>query len=268
MFRMSIAVVLSAALGGCGGHYILTVPDQIAPAGGDATTVVRLQRNDFFVLSLPVKDAPIRFRVAEGKERAAHSDKLGYAGTTVSVPATVGRHVLNVDLQDRGDEIHTEAPVYVWDPDRPILAVDLDTLPQIWAEEIDQARPALQSLAGRMNILYVTRRPVSEHAAAHEMLAGLKYPDGPVLLWQRERWHIVRSGWRLPKIVIETRMVSQLAELRKTFKNLETGLCTGWLAARGFAGAGMRCVIVGSAKVDAPNVTRRESWMDLAGKGI
>ena len=29
---------------GCGGYYVLTVPDQVGPAGGDAVAVARLQR--------------------------------------------------------------------------------------------------------------------------------------------------------------------------------------------------------------------------------
>ncbi len=269
MLRMCWAWVWVVAAAGCGGHYILAVPDQIAPSGGQAVAVVRLQRNDFFVLSLAEKDALIRFRAADGVGRAAHTDKLGYAGAAVAVPAVVGRYVMVVEHTDHeGDEIRAEAPLYVWDAGRAVVAVDLDCLPHSRSSEAKDARRALKRLAAGANLLYLTRRPVRRHAEAHAFLDKLNYPDGPVLLWQRERWHIVRTGrFRIPRIVIETRMVSRLAELRKTFPGLKAGVCTGQPAARGLSDAGLKCVVVGGAKLDSPNVTRRKSWALLADKG-
>ena len=77
-----IAGMLSC--GGCGGYYTLTAGDHLAAVGQDTPVVVRLQRNDFFFLNLGAKDAVMRFRIGEGVERAAYTDKLGYAGTTVA----------------------------------------------------------------------------------------------------------------------------------------------------------------------------------------
>ena len=267
--RLSCGLLLFAALNGCGGYYILTVPDQLAPAGGDAKVVVRLQRNDFFVLAFPVKDAAIQFRLAgRATPHSAHTDDRGYAGSVVEAPEKPGEYVIVIEHQDReGEELRTDAPLFVWDTARKVIAVDIDCLPQSRRRSGSAAGGALAVLARDANLLYLTRRSVNRHGKAHKWLRANGYPDGPILLWKRQRWHIDRLG-RLPKLVVESRLVSQLGELRETFKGLTAGVCTSWLAARGFAEAGLHTVIVGDGNVDVENFTRRTSWSTLAASGI
>ena len=255
---------------GCTGNYILTVPDQVAPAGGEAVTVVRLQRSEIALLALPVEIAVIRFRADDGQERAAYTDSLGYAGTTVPVPMKKGTHVLHVTHLDReGDEIYQTVPLYVWDPNRPAVAVDLDSLPPAWLKEAAAAaRQGLQRLAEERNVCYLTRRPVEVHAAAHRDLAAGGYPDGPVLLWQQERWHILREGMWKVRVVVESKLVSQLPFLRKTFPGLQTGLTDSAASAKAFAEAGMRVLMVGGAAGSGPNDVRYADWGDLARRGL
>jgi len=258
-----VLVLLTAVVaGGCGGHYTLTAGDHIGPAGEYAPVVVRLQRNDFFVLDLPVKDAAMRLRVDEGLERGAYTDKLGYAGTTVPTPAQPGRYPLHVDHMDiEGDEVATEAAMYVWDAARPAVAVDLGALPQSWEDDAPVAREALHRLAERANILYLTREDVDRQQDLHDRLSAGGYPNGPILLWQRERWHIVRDGeLRLPRIVVEARLVSQLPDLREMFPNLSLGIGTTPIAARAFCAAGMRSILVGPLKEECPEAMRVDSW--------
>lgn len=259
------------ALGGCGGQYILTVPDQLAAAGGLTATVVRLQRNDFFVLAPAVEEAAMRLRIADGPERGAYTDEFGYAGAAMAAPAKPGRYALTVKHLDIfGDEVVGEGPVYVWAADRPAVAVDLDCLPGLWLGDAKDAAGALRGLATKPNILYLTRRSTRDHAAAHEQLRKAGYPDGPILLWRRQRWHIVRDGrLKLPRVVVETRLVNQLPEVRKMFPKLDVGICDSSLAAKAFAAAGLRCVVVGPpAGAAGEGVTRHESWADLAQKGL
>jgi len=256
---------------GCGGDYILTVPDQIAPVGGEAVTVVRLQRNDFFVLAPAIEEAAMRFRAADGPLRGAYTDKLGYAGAAVPVPREPGRYAMEVaHLDIHGDEVARKADLYVWEPSRPVVAVDMDCLPGLWIGSSKSASDALRGLAVGANLLYLTRRSARRHRTAHEALTKAGYPAGPVLTWQRERWHIVRDGrFRLPRIVVESRLVSQLPELRKSFPGLTMGVCDSALAARAFSAADMEVMVVGGAPVDrAAKVRRRNSWADLAAKGL
>ncbi len=263
-------VLCPLAGGGCGGQYIMTVPDQLARAGGETTTVVRLQRNDFFVLAPPVKEAAMRFRIAGGLERGAYTDKLGYAATTVPAPERPGRYTMTVShMDDYGDEAVTEGQVYVWDPNRPVIAVDMDCLPGMRLGSSKEAARALRRLVVGADLLYLTRRSAGRHAKAHETLTKAGYPRGPILAWRRQRWHIVRDGrFKLPRIVVESRLVSQLPEVRRMFPKLSTGVCDSALAARAYAAAGMKVVMVGTAPADInAAIRRRNSWADLADKG-
>lgn len=274
MLRSTIACLaglLSAAVGGCGGHYILTVPDQVAPAGGEATTVVRLQRNDFFVLSLAVKEAAMRFQVAGRLERGAYTDKFGYAGTVVPVPAEPGVYPMRVSHLDiHGDEVTAEADAYIWPPDRPAVAVDLDCLPGLWLGDSKDASAALRRLIVEANLIYMTRQSTRHHRRIKRTLAKAGYPKGPVLLWRRQRWHISREGrFKLPRVVIESRLVSQLAELRKALPGLAAGVCDSSLAAKSLAAAGLKVILIGSARPDVDTeLIRRDSWAHLAREGL
>jgi len=257
-------------LGGCGGNYILTVPDQLAAAGEPAAAVVRLQRNDFFVLAPAVKGAAIRLRIAGRHERVAYTDKFGYAGAALTVPKGPGRYRMRADYQDsEGEEIAASAQVYVWNRARPVVAVDLDCLPLEGSEDVAAATSALAGLAGRANILYLTCRPIDQHDQAHESLGAAGYPDGVVLLWRAEKWHIVREGrFNWPRLVVKSVMVSQLPQWKRVFPKLDVGVCSSKLAAEAFDHAGMRCVVIGQANVEVEKATHRASWTDLASEGI
>lgn len=269
MKRMWILLILSLAAGGCGGHYTLTAGDQIAAANQEAAVVVRLQRNDFFVLNMPTKGALMRFRVDDGTERAAYTDDLGYAAVALSAGRAPGRHTLHLDHMDfEGEEVSAEAQLYVLDAARPVVAVALDDLPMSGSSQASSAQAVLGSLARRANIIYLTRRPIREHGDAHRRLAADGYPEGPVLLWQRQRWHIVREGkYKIPRVIVEARLVSQLPELRKQFPKLAVGICGSAIAAKAFEAAGMQAVVVGPAaqQFSGPG---RESWEDLKKRGI
>ncbi len=262
--------LLAGLTGGCGGYYTLTACDYVGAIGGEAPVVVRLQRNDFFVLNLPVNEALVRFQVGEGPLRAAYTDKLGYAGTTVSLPSQPGRYRLTVDHGDsEGQEIGTEAGIFAWDPQREVIAVDADCLPRADAAAADAVRTALNRLAAQASIVYMTRKPLGAHRGMHWQLEASGYPDGAILLWQRERWRIVREGrFSVPRVIVETRLVSQLAELRETFPKLSAGVGTSRIAADAFAEAGLKAVVVGPRAARIPNVTPRNSWEDLAEQGI
>jgi len=258
------------ALGGCGGAYTLTAGDHLAVAGQEAPVVVRLQRNDFFVLDLAVKNALMRFRAPDGRQRAAYTDKQGYAATTVPAPPKPGRYVLRVDHTDlEGQEVSAAAALFVWDGGRPGIAVAADDLPWGRSRQADAARAALHKLAERANLAYMTRRPLREHVVMRLKLMVEGYPDGPILLWQRQRWHVVRQGrFRAPRVVVESRLVSQLSELRKMFPGLSVGICASRIAAKAFASAGMRPIVIGPAAAAPAGATGRTSWSDLAEKGI
>lgn len=266
-----VLVLLAAAwMGGCGGHYTLTVGDHVGPAAQYAPVVVRLQRNDFFVLDLPVKDAAMRLRVGEELERGAYTDKIGYAATTVPTPAEPGRYPLHADHMDKeGVEVAAQASMYVWDPQRPVVAVDLNALPPNWVDEAHAARAGLKRIAQQANIIYLTRERIREQVDLHDALTAGEYPDGPILLWQREQWHIVRDDkYKFPRVIVEDRLVSQLPELRQMFPGLTMGIASSPMAAEGLYDAGLTPVVIGGAGGEQSHVIRFDSWVALAEQGL
>ncbi len=273
MTRFVLALCLMVGLllsCGCGGDYMLTVPDMVAPAGGEGVAVVRLQRTDFMFVPMAVKEALIQLQVGDEPRRGAYSDKAGYAGTTLTAPAKPGRYKLQASHSDHwGDEVRAESNAYVWDPKAPAVAVDLDCLPGMALGFSKQSSLALARAAKGANILYLTRRRASSHAKLHAQLANAGYPDGPIIEWQRQYWRIVRDGkyYNMPRVVVENRLVSQLPDLRAMLPGLTMGICDDSLAAKAFAESNMRVVIVGGAWVEAKDVVRRASWSELAEKG-
>ncbi len=262
-----ITAVLTLALGaGCGGHYILLVPDHVAPVATDAAVVIQLRRNDFFILDLVVKDALMEFRVEGDRMRAAFTDKLGYAGTSVPVPDRVGRYHVLVNHADHqtSEEIAGVAYLYVWDAAEPVMAVDLDSLPYLGHPDVPAAQAVLRRLARKGNVLYLTRQKVEEHDLAHGRIMACEYPEGPVLLWRRQRWHIVREGrFRIPRVIVEARLVNQLAEIKRMFPGLKKGLCGSNIAAEAFAKAGLSCTVVGELPRSL-EARWYKSWQELA----
>jgi hypothetical protein len=260
-------------LTGCGGYYIMSAPDMVAPIGGRVVPVARLQRNDFFVLALPVKGLPLRFQLGEYGEKGAGTDKLGYAGVTFDLveeaetyPLKSGKHRLEVALQDwEGEEQYQVVPVYIWRPTRAVLAVDYDDLPPEASFEEEEASAALRRLASQANILYLTRHQAPNQVNAHLRLRRGGFPDGPVLLWQRKRWHVVREGkLKLPRIVIESRMESQLPHLVEQFPKLQHGLTRSAEAARSFADAGLQILTIDASFLQGEGVRPLPSWAGLA----
>jgi len=269
-FRIPLILCLALCGGGCGGHYTLTAGDALGPVGGQTPVVVRLQRNDFFVLDLAVKEALMRFRVAGEPERAAYTDKLGYAGTTVEAPSEPGRHPLRIEHQDvEGQEVQQETSLYAWDPSRAAVAVDADCLPKAGSDAELTAGSAIRKVAESAYVVYLTREPAGDHRRMHERMEAAGYPDGPILLWQRERWHIVRDGpLGMPRVIVESRLVSQLPDLREMFPNIRAGLCRTKLAAKAFASVGVQPVVIGADVGETMEAVHRDSWQDLAERGI
>lgn len=274
--------LLAPCLGGCGGYYILTVPDQLAKTDGDLVPVIRLQRNDFFFLALPSKNSAMRFCLyptpdtspggpGEGPLRSAGTDKTGYAGVQIpmSLPPVKrkpGLYYLKVALQDtEGTEISAAVPVFVWNPKQPVVAVDFDCLPHGYPDSNDPSVIALRHIAQSANIVYLTRQSHRTQEDAHRRISEAGYPDGPVLLWQRKSWHIVRDGkYNLPRVIIEARLEGHLPKLVEEFPKMHYGICNSELAARAFVDAGLKCVVVGNRWMTGSQLIHRDSWDHLS----
>ena len=280
--RLTGVLVCVLALAGCGGEYIITVSDQVAPAGGSANVVIRLERYEFASIRKSVEGAPIRLQVVDQVppllECGAYTDEIGftgaltdqgYAGTAVPVPKKEGKYVLRVSLQDnRGDEARSETPVYVWQRDSSVTAVDLDSLPAAEEPAAAHAGAALARVAKNSHVVYLTQTDAGDKDAARAKVTTRGYPDGPVLTWRRSTLHFARIGpLRLPQFVRESRLVMHMKYLKALLPGLKAGLCATAPAAREFAEAGISPVIVGTADTEGVAATRRADWADVSRQG-
>lgn len=269
LMRRSAAVLAVCLLAGCGGQYVFTVGDQVAPAGGQAVVVMRLQKSEFGSIAPATKNACVRFKIEDGPLAAAYTDGRGYAAAGVAVPQTPGCYQVVCEHMDKdGREERAFAPVYVMDPRQAALAVDLDCLLDLGKDEAAAAQAALATISQKAYIIYFTAKR-QEQAFLHAQLAVLKLPDGPVLQWQRQFWHTQKQGM-LTRLVVEDRMVSQLPLLRQMLPNLKTGITNSKSAADTFLKADMKCISPGKESIFMPlggNVVRI-GWGQLAEKGL
>ncbi len=260
-----LVLVCITPLAGCGGGYLLTVPEHVGPAGGQAAVIARLQRSEIYLLAHPVEKIPVRFTLAGEAEssRAGYTDKLGYAGTVFKMPLKTGRYELIAQIQDsQGTQAKASSAVFVLDPQKPAVAVDLDSILDGQGQAPASAAEALKKLAANTQLVYLTCNSPSQQANPHAKLAEMGLPDGAILTWTRQRWHVKRDG-RFPRVVIESRMVSQLASLRKTLPGLTVGICDSQVAGRAFSDAGMKVVLIGQTSPEIDNSISCASWAEL-----
>ncbi len=262
-----LVLVGAANLAGCGGAYILTVPQQVGPAGGEAAVIARVERSEIFLLATPVDKGPVSFTLTgdAASTRAGYTDKLGYAGAVLKMPETPGKYEFVAQIQDsRGASARKYSTVHVLDPREPVAAVDLDSILAGGVEDTSAAADALTKLAADLQLVYLTRKNSAAHADLQASLAKIGLPTGAILTWTHQRWRVSRDGkLNLPRLVFESRMVSQLANLRKALPGLTIGICNSQVAGRAFAEAGMRAVLIGQTSAQIDNSISCGSWDEL-----
>jgi hypothetical protein len=178
-----IGMILSAALAGCGGGYIMTIPDTVAAAGSQAPAAIRMQRHEFWFFRPAVKDAAVRMWIDPADQRAAYTHADGYAAASVPAPSQPGRYALTVSHQDiYGDEATAQGACYVLSVDRLTVLVDWKAVDGD-AEAVVVARDLDRLAKAGVQIAYAAVEPASRPAEAHAWLESHGLPDGPVLCW-------------------------------------------------------------------------------------
>ena len=184
---ISLLWVLSL-FSGCGGYYIMTVPDQLVREGGSVVPVGRLQRNDFFFLAFGSHNTAMRFQLVDagklvGREEVAFTDKQGYAAVSLPVANVLknpGVYATCVTIQDssQGEEVRRIVPLFVWDPRKSVVVVDIDVLPRGELSESDVAGMVLRKIAKTNKIIYLTRKSKSTQKTEHDHLQRVSGSKG------------------------------------------------------------------------------------------
>ena len=239
--KATIHILLLAAtlLAGCSGEYILAAPDVAGVPGDAAPVVVRLQRREFWFHAPPEEGIPVRFDLASQVQRAGRTDEDGYTGVAIRIPQTPGKYLIGLNVQDvKGDTAKGEALVYALDANAPILAVDLDALPQL-GPAVNDAAHTLARLQSQAQIIYLTQGYARKPAKAHDVLSGAGYPEGPVLPWRKSSWWQRRRWWG------GSAEGEALVDLKTRLPRLQWGLTDNSSAARTLTAAGVEPLVVG-----------------------
>ncbi len=255
MPRMSLLLVMSC-VGGCGGEFILTATDAVGLPGERAAVVVRLQRREFWLHAPPLSDAAITFRRPEGGLVAARTHKDGYSAVAVELPRRPGRYPLELHHQDtQGDTVSSRTELYVLAPDRPIVAVDLDSLP-FGRGSAPRAAAALRRIEERAQILYVTGHRSDPCSVVHQRLAKAGYPDAAVVSCARGR------PWQGPAVWGDEEGIA-LAALRQRLPLLRWGIAADDDSAELFQQAGLFVLAVKDASARRAAHVFFPTWSEL-----
>lgn len=257
--RRAFLAVVAALGGGCGGEYILTAPDTVALPDQTAAVVVRLQRRELWKYAPASRQAAITARLGE-VIRAARTDKRGYAAVGMPAPPRPGQYQVALHHQDLwGDTAEGTATLYVLDPDVPIAAVDLDSLPG--GKRARAAAAAIKRIASRAQVIYLTRRHAGRPERADKILLRGGYPDSAVLPRARlGAWYDLRWWKQRPD--------SALAALRRRLPGLKWGISAEDDEVEAFLRAGLTVLAVGKFEVSGrpakgAQVHRFKSWAGL-----
>lgn len=210
MLKSIVLMLLASALAGCGGAYVVTIPDAVSASGQPAPVTVRLQRQEFWFLRPAVKGAVLRLRVASGEPRAAYTRANGLAAAACPAPEQIGKYAVTVGHQDdQGDEVRRQGNCYVLDPRRLVLAVDWEAVEDRESAEL-AAGPLARLVRAGVQIVYLATDEAAQPAKAHAHLAASDLPDAPVLSW----------GWRRDWLGRKTEVTGALPTARKQLPGL------------------------------------------------
>ena len=237
-------------LGGCSGEFVLTAPDVVALPEQNTAMIVRLQRSELGRYAPPCADVCLTVRLGQGQLQAARTDSAGYAVLYLAgaQPGRYGLEIEHVDLT--GDRALGKSNLYVLAPDKPITAVDLDSLPRSGLAGADAAA-ALRRLEGKTQWIYVTQEFAQSPAQARRWMAALNYPDGPVV--PVRRWALMQNAGTGQTI----------STLRNRLPLLTYGLAADQAGTRTLKAAGLQVLYVGKAPPPVAVYGRFAYWKDL-----
>lgn len=195
-------LVLIAA-GGCGGPALIA-DDVIAMDRQPVPLTAYVGRKDLFDLHPDIRRAEVTFQV-EGRQIGR--DTVDERGRAFVVLEDEEDRPLSYQAHTRagGKSLESAGRIFQWDPDRVILAVDIDYcivrtnyVRLLFGRHIPvsppfpEAREVLAELSKEYQILYLTARPRSMLDRTREWLEHYAFPPGPVVVSDRFR-HVLRQ---------------------------------------------------------------------------
>jgi hypothetical protein len=224
--RLGLMVgVALAAFGGCG-PAVLSVSDAIVSPGEPVRLTAFVYRDTICGVGRDIGGVQVQFSVDGRSAASARTDDDGWVSVQWALPSGSASR-FEAKAAVRGRTVRAGGAVYTWDPNRIILAVDVDgTLAQtdyddlilgrrdVGSQPLPYAQQTLDQLSADFHILYLTARPQYYVEKTRRWLKDCGFPTGPVCTAPRLRDTIRHTRFK-------RRM---LATLRKDWPNLLIGI--------------------------------------------
>ena len=224
----------------------LSVDDAVVFGAGTLRLTARAEHETVLGLRAGIGGVAVRFLV-HGREVAHDSTDARGRATASCEPPVAPVTEFQAVITEKPPGLQTTGRIFVWTPDRPIIAVDIDKtisdtdyddliLRRRDAESraLPGATEALDALAADFYIAYVTARPHFLLEKTRRWLADNRFPAGPVVTAPRLR-DLVRPG----KVKRRT-----LAALRRDWPNLLIGIGNSEVDAYAYGANGMLTLVL------------------------
>lgn len=226
----------------------LTAYDLLACPGDPVTVRAKLEHQGFGGLNPDLRGSPLRFTCTPAFARTVATGFDGRAEVTVRL-APESPRVVRVKVRYEGSRNHQSAEatarVFVWDPQRPLLVVDIDhTISDLREFDVlltDNARiptlpgavEGLSKLAREYGIVYLSARDEALYNKTKAWLTVRGFPEGPLFTRDFVPW-VSRESYKSQYI----------ADLKKRFPNLRAGIGDRVGDARAYLDNGLKALII------------------------
>jgi phosphatidate phosphatase APP1 len=240
--------------------------DALTIPGRPVTLEAKVIAHRLFGIRTHARGARLEFRVDGEAIGSAVTAEEGIATFVWSPPDRVADHAIRVDLVDeRREAVPATLRVFVRDPKRPSLVVDLDGTvcasngidvlfrPPSAILAADGAAEALRSLAARFDVVYLTGRDEGMCRRTLDWLELREFPSGPVLF----------RDLGLFTLSAKSHKIRILRELRRDF-TLAAGVGDRHEDAEAYLDVGMKAILVGNEDDVPKGAIRVPTWADVA----
>jgi hypothetical protein len=266
--RIELAIGLCVGLtcGGMGcGPVVLTLEDVVLLPERASVFVAQLERETPFGVRNALEDQRVTFWLGNQFVGTARTDAEGLARLVSDAEHSVTADTARAGATLGFQRVRAKRPVYRWNPDRVIVAVDIDhTISRtdhasVLLEEVDtQSTPlpgaieGVEMIQSELHLLYLTARPSFLREKSREWIALHGFPAAPLIMPPHTSALLDQA---------ETKR-KILTERREFLPNLLIGIGDTASDAIAYSSAGMLGIILAPLEdsPELPNVVVMDDW--------
>lgn len=221
---VAMAAGISGLVFGCNRTSMVAL-DSIVEQGQKSDLVAYVHNSSMTIFSEGVPQKPVQFYVEDREIGETKTDPTGKAQIPLEAVKNYGVRYC-VRLKNNDQSLESVGWIFVWDPNRTAVAIDLDEticvskyLNLIWGDGMESqplpgAAEAIQTLAKDYHIVYWSARPHYMVERTRNWLAKNDFPPGPIVFTE-DNWGCFKQADVKKQL---------LTELRKKWPNVRIGI--------------------------------------------